>query len=111
MIVEERVYTMVPGGVSRYVKLWHEFGSEAQIDCLGEPIGMYTCDIGDINALTYLWQYDSTEDRMVRRNRLQHDERFAAFRVEVRGLVVKQRNRILIPVLSLPLRPREREDA
>jgi hypothetical protein len=98
MIVEERIYTMVPGGAPRYVALWDEFGREAQINCLGAPLGVYTCEVGDLNTLTYLWQYESVEDRSARRTRLQHDERFAAFRTRVRDLVVQQRNRLLIPV-------------
>jgi hypothetical protein len=63
MIVEERIYTMVPGGVPRYVQLWNQIGREAQIDCLGSPLGVYTCEVGDLNTLTYLWQYASFEDR------------------------------------------------
>lgn len=98
MIVEERIYTMIPGGVPRYVVLWNQFGREAQIDCLGEPLGVYMCEIGDLNTLTYLWPYESVEDRSARRTRLQHDERFATFRTKVRELVVQQRNRILIPI-------------
>jgi hypothetical protein len=98
MIVEERIYTMVPGGVPRYVQLWNEFGREPQIACLGDPLGVYSCEVGDLNTLTYLWQYATIEERTVRRARLQHDERFAAFRARVRDLLVQQRNRILVPV-------------
>jgi hypothetical protein len=98
MIVEERVYTMIPGGTPRYIMLWNQFGREAQIDCLGAPLGVYTCEVGDLNTLTYLWQYASFEDRSTRRDRLQRDERFAEFRGKVRELVVRQRNRILTPV-------------
>jgi hypothetical protein len=98
MIIEERVYTMIPGGVHRYVQLWNEHGREAQIQCLGAPLGVYTCEVGALNTLTYLWQYVSFEDRTSRRHRLQRDERFAEFRGKVRHLVVQQRNRILTPV-------------
>jgi hypothetical protein len=98
MIVEERIYTMIPGGVPRYLALWTQFGREAQIDCLGAPLGVYTCDVGDLNTLTYLWQFASFDDRSIRRDRLQRDERFADFRAKVRDLVVRQRNRILTPL-------------
>jgi NIPSNAP len=98
MIVEERIYSMVPGGVPRYVQLWNEFGRDAQIECLGDLLGVYSCEVGELNTLTYLWQYASIEERAARRARLQHDERFTAFRARVRDLVVQQRNRILVPV-------------
>jgi hypothetical protein len=100
MIVEERIYTMVPGGVSRYVELWNQFGRDAQIECLGDPLGVYSCDVGQLNTLTYLWQYASIEDRTTRRAQLQREERFTAFRAKVRDLVVQQRNRILVPTLG-----------
>jgi hypothetical protein len=98
MIVEERVYTMVPGGVPRYLAAWHAHGRQAQVELLGPPLGVYTCDIGDINTLTYLWQYTSLADRAERRARLMDDPRFTAFRGEVRALLVRQQNRILHPV-------------
>lgn len=98
MIVEERIYTMVPGGVPRYLELWKKFGRDAQVEYLGEPFAVFRCEVGDLNALTYLWRFASTEDRAARRARLWQDERFAAFRGEVRDLVVRQHNRLLVPV-------------
>jgi hypothetical protein len=98
VIVEERVYTMVPGGVPRYLEAWNQHGREAQIEHLGAPLGVFTCDVGDLNTLTYLWQYASVADRADRRARLLNDPRFTAFRGEVRGLLVRQHNRILLPV-------------
>jgi hypothetical protein len=98
MIVEERVYTTIPGGVPRYLAAWHQYGREAQVELLGAPLGVFTCDVGDLNTLTYLWQYATVADRAERRARLMDDSRFAAFRGEVRGLLVSQRSRILLPV-------------
>lgn len=98
MIVEERVYTTVPGGVPRYLSVWNQYGREAQVELLGTPLGVFICDVGDLNTLTYLWQYTTIVDRADRRARLLNDPRFTAFRHEVRGLLLQQRNRILIPV-------------
>jgi hypothetical protein len=98
MIVEERVYTMIPGGVPRYLAAWNQHGREAQVEILGSPLGVFTCDVGDLNTLTYLWQYASFADRADRRARLLDDPRFTAFRGEVRGLLVRQQNRILLPI-------------
>ena len=102
MIVEERVYTTIPGGVPRYLATWNQHGREAQVEALGSPLGVFTCDVGDLNTLTYLWQYESVADRADRRARLMDDARFTAFRGEVRGLLVSQHNRILLPVPTPP---------
>jgi hypothetical protein len=98
MIVEERIYTLRPGGVPRYLQLWHELGRTAQVEILGRPLGVFTCDVGDLNTLTYLWSFSSHQDRATRRTLLMQDDTFAHFRSAVRELVVRQQNRMLVPV-------------
>jgi hypothetical protein len=96
MIVEERNYTMVPGGVPRYLDQWQASGRAVQLAHLGEPLGVYTVEIGQLNTLVYLWGFNDLTDRAVRRAALAADPDFAAFRREVRNLLVGQSNRILI---------------
>lgn len=96
MIVEERNYTLVPGGVPRYLEQWRANGRAAQVARLGEPLGVYTVDIGQLNTLVYWWRFSDLSDRAVRRAALAADPEFAAFRREVRNLVISQSNRILI---------------
>ncbi|TGD88037.1 NIPSNAP family protein [Mycolicibacterium sp. CH28] len=101
MIVEERVYTTVAGGVPRYLDAWNRLGRDVQIEHLGAPLGVFSCDVGDLNTLTFLWPYTSAGERADRRARLMNDPRFSAFRGAVRDLLVSQRNRILLPVQPL----------
>ena len=96
MIVEERNYTLVPGGVPRYLEHWRASGRAAQVACLGEPLGVHTVDIGQLNTLVYWWRFSDLSDRVLRRAALAADPEFAAFRREVRSLVISQSNRILI---------------
>ncbi|MFI0370577.1 NIPSNAP family protein [Actinomadura sp. 1N219] len=95
MIVEERNYTMVPGGVAEYLRLWEECGRASQVAHLGEPLGVYRTEVGELNTLVYLWRYESLRDREKRRGALAADPGFAAFRRRVRDLLVAQENRIL----------------
>ena len=99
MIVEERTYRVAPGGVARYLEAWHRVGREPQVRHLGEPAGVYTVEIGELNTLLYLWRYADLADRAHRRKALAADAGFAVFRSEVRGLLVHQSNRILFPVV------------
>jgi hypothetical protein len=96
MIVEERNYTLVPGGVPRYLEQWGALGRAAQVARLGEPLGVHTVEIGQLNTLVYWWQFSDLSDRAVRRAALADDPEFAAFRREVRNLLISQSNRILI---------------
>src|SRR4051794_41898488 len=67
MIVEERNYTMVPGGVPRYLDQWQASGRAVQVAHLGEPLGVYTVEIGPLNTLVYLWRFSDLGDRAGRR--------------------------------------------
>lgn len=96
MIIEEREYRLVPGSTARYLQAWQRLGREPQTRHLGEPAGVYTVEIGDLNTLIYLWRFTDLGDRGERRRALAGDPDFAAFRSEVRDLLVSQTNRILL---------------
>ncbi|MGW3960549.1 NIPSNAP family protein [Amycolatopsis sp. NPDC005003] len=97
MIVEERNYLLVPGGAGRYLDAWYRLGRGPQVAHLGDPLGVHTVEVGALNTLVYLWGFTDQADRAVRRARLADDPGFAAFRGEVRALLVAQSNRILVP--------------
>jgi hypothetical protein len=97
VIVEERNYVLVPGGVPRYLDQWHRTGRAPQVRHLGAPLGVYTVEIGELNTLVYLWQYEDFTDRAQRRGHLAEDPDFAVFRSKVRDLLVSQASRILLP--------------
>jgi hypothetical protein len=97
VIVEQRRYTLVPGGAVPYLIAWHSSGRAAQVRHLGEPLGMYTVEVGALNTLVYLWQYDDAADRERRRAALAADREFAEFRRSIRELLTAQHTEILIP--------------
>ncbi len=97
MIIEERDYGLRPGAVHDYLHLWHQCGREPQIRHLGDPLGVYQVETGSLNTLVYLWRFISWDDRARRRAALMSDPQFAAFRSQVRGLLLSQQNRILAP--------------
>jgi hypothetical protein len=97
VIVEQRDYVLVPGGVPRYLDEWHRTGRGPQTRHLGEPLGVYTVDVGGLNTLVYLWQYDDFSDRAARRQGLAADPDFALFRGKVRTLLASQASRVLLP--------------
>ncbi|QKV93087.1 NIPSNAP family protein [Streptomyces sp. NA02950] len=99
MIVEEREYLLKPGATARYTRLWAQFGREPQTRILGDLLGFYTTETGELNTLIYLWRYDSHEDRARKRAELASDADFAVFRSQVRDLLVRQSSRILTPAL------------
>ncbi|MBZ3906335.1 MULTISPECIES: NIPSNAP family protein [Streptomyces] len=101
MIVEEREYLVKPGAAAEYARLWAELGREPQTRILGNLLGFYTTEVGELNTLVYLWGYESHADRAGRRAELATDPDFARFRHQVRDLLVRQTNRVLTPAVPL----------
>ncbi|AOJ27168.1 MULTISPECIES: NIPSNAP family protein [Burkholderia] len=95
MFVEQRTYTLVPGGVAEYLRLYAECGRAAQERALGTMIGCFATEVGPLNQLVYLWAFDSLDTRARRRAALMADPEFGTFRGKVRHLLVRQENQIL----------------
>ncbi|WP_175719232.1 NIPSNAP family protein [Burkholderia anthina] len=95
MFVEQRTYTLVPGGVAEYLRVYAECGRAPQEQALGTMVGCFTTEVGPLNRLVYLWAFDSLDDRARRRAALLADPAFKLFRGKVRHLLVAQENLIL----------------
>ena len=104
MIVEERTYHAITGKLNEAVRLYAEEGVELQLRYLGNLIGAFTVDIGDLSSIVQLWGYDSLAERERRRAELQRDEVWAAFLAKIQPLIHTQKSRILIPTSFSPLR-------
>jgi hypothetical protein len=46
-----------------YLRAWNASGRGPQARHLGEPLGVYVVEVGALNTLVYLWQYDDAADR------------------------------------------------
>jgi hypothetical protein len=97
MIVELREYTLHMGQVPEYLRLYKEEGFPVQAPILGNLVGHYWTEVGPQNQIVHLWGYESFEDRLERRARLQADERWQGFLAKIRPMIVSQTNRILNP--------------
>ena len=95
MMIEMRTYTLVPGGVKEYLRIYNETGRSVQLEILGQLVSLMTPETGELNQLVFLWAFPSFEARRERRARLMTDDRFTEFRKSVRHLLVSQENRLL----------------
>ncbi|MGJ7505262.1 MULTISPECIES: NIPSNAP family protein [unclassified Variovorax] len=98
MIHELRTYTLVPGSVREYLRIYNEKGREVQTRLLGNLVALMAPESGDLNQLVYLWAFDSYEERARRRTELTADPDFTEFRKKVRHLLLQQDSRLLSPV-------------
>jgi len=79
MVIEMRAYTLKPGTSAAYLKIYEEKAMEVHKHVLGNLIGYFTTEIGDINQVIHLWGYDSFEDRQRRRAELATNTTWQAF--------------------------------
>ncbi len=80
MIVDLRTYTMVPGRLGAWLKLYEAEGLPIHIRHLGQPIGIFTTDVGTVNQVVFFWGFESQADRERRRNALEADPDWVSYR-------------------------------
>jgi hypothetical protein len=104
LIVEERSYHVYTGKLPELVRLYADEGTAIQQEHLGNLIGAFTVDVGDVSTIVHLWGYDSYAERERRRPLLQADQRWKDFLVKIQPLIHTQRTRILLPTSYSPVR-------
>ena len=102
MIVEERIYTALPGKAQEYVRMYTEEGLAIQRPILGNLVGYFTSEIGTLNQIIHMWAYEDLADRAARRATLLADPRWKAYSAKVTPLLLSQENRILVPASFSP---------
>jgi hypothetical protein len=102
MIVEERIYTAIPGKAQEYVRMYQEEGLAIQRPILGNLLGYFTSEIGTLNQIVHLWAYQDLADRAARRTKLLSDPRWKAYSAKVVPLLLSQENKILVPAPFSP---------
>jgi NIPSNAP len=104
MIVEERSYHVYTGKLPEVVRLYTEEGTAVQQEHLGNLIGAFIVEVGDVSTIVHLWGYDSFADREERRPKLQADPRWKEFLGKIQPLIHTQRTRILVPTPYSPVK-------
>jgi hypothetical protein len=104
LIVEERSYHVYTGKLPELVRLYAEEGTAVQQEHLGNLIGAFTVDVGDVSTIVHLWGYDSYAERERRRALLQADPRWKDFLGRLQPLIHVQKTRIMLPTAFSPLR-------
>ena len=96
MIVDHRTYTLHPGRLPAFLKLYETKGWPVQTEHLGTPVGWYVShDIGELNQIVHLWRYDDHADRDRRRAALMADPRWQEYLVEAAPMFQRMENKIL----------------
>jgi NIPSNAP len=104
MILEERDYRLVQGMTGAFLNVYETLGLSVQRRHLGEPIGFFLTDIGELNHVVSIWRYDDYTDRSARRTTMLADPDWPAYLAAIRGMIDVQNIRILLPASFSPLK-------
>ena len=104
MIVEERDYHIVPGRMKDFIGAYERLGLDIQKRFLGELLGHFVTEIGELNHVVALWRYDSMADREERRAKMLVHPPWQDYLAAIEGMIERQQNRILVPTALSPLK-------
>jgi hypothetical protein len=103
MIVEERDYRLHPGKLKTYLDLYAAEGMAVQKQILGNMLGYFSTDIGELQHVVHLWGYETYAERERRRAELGRNPVWLAYTEKMLPLVQTMTSRILIPTGFSPI--------
>ena len=97
MLIEQRIYTTLPGRWRQYLSLYEAEGLEIQRRILGRLVGYYTTELGELNQVVHQWAYLDLNERAERRAKLLEDPDFRCYVEKILPLLQRQESKILRP--------------
>ena len=97
MVIDHRTYTLHIGTVSTFMDLFEKEGLEPQVRILGNFMGLFRTEIGNINQIIMMFGFEDAGDRQRRRDQLYLDPAFQSYLMKVRPLLKEQEVRLLTP--------------
>jgi hypothetical protein len=102
MVVDCRIYTLKVGAVDEFLEMFQNEGLALQKRILGNFMGIYRTEIGDVNQIIMMFGYADAGDRERRRAALYKDPAYDVYVRKARRLIEKQDIRLLSPVPCNP---------
>lgn len=103
MIIELRTYTFHPGALPAFFEAYGEGPLTLQREILGNLLGYFVAESGELNQTVHLWGYDSLDDRASRRAELAAHPRWQQFLQSILPLLQKQESKMLLPTEFSPI--------
>lgn len=105
MIIDHRTYTFRPGTMRRWLDMYEAEGLSIQKKHLGDFLGMFTTEIGNLHQVVFMWGYDNMADRETKRANMERDPAWIKFIQEIWNLeaIIEQKIKILRPVSFSPI--------
>ena len=76
MIIEMRTYILKPTTLKKFLDIYNDEIRETHVSILGNQIGFFYTEFGELNKVVHLYGYDSYKDREKRREILSKNKEF-----------------------------------
>ncbi|WP_027722885.1 NIPSNAP family protein [Maridesulfovibrio zosterae] len=104
MYFEMRTYTIRPGMLASYMKLFEDVGLPV-LKKYAELVGYWYTDIGELNQVVHIWRYESLDQRTINRKKLYADNDWQNyFLPEALQMLEKQENKIMHAASFSPIK-------
>ena len=97
MIIEMRTYTIKPGELQNFITIYDKEIRDIHTKILGNQLGFFYTEVGNVNEVVHLYAYDSFEDRQSRREILAKSPEFHAYLSKVKDIIVDMKNQLMRP--------------
>ena len=104
MIVDLRTYTVQPGALGAYLKLYGAEGWPVQTRHLPGCRGYYIVEVGVQNRVVHLWEYEDIAERARRRAAMESDPAWNAYRAKSAAFMHVQENKVMKPAPFWPMK-------
>lgn len=103
-IFEERCYVLkAEYSPKDFFDVFETKGRKIQVEHLGQFVGYFVIEFGQLNTIVSLWKYSSFEERQARRNRLAIEPEWESYLSEVRPMISSMSNRIMLAAYLDPI--------
>ena len=97
MIIEMRTYILKPATLRKFLDIYNNDIRETHVSILGNQIGFFYTEFGELNKVVHLYGYDSYEDRDKRRELLSKNKDFIDYLDKVKDIILNMKNEVMIP--------------
>ena len=102
MMFDHRTYERRPGRLREFLALDETEGAPVQKKHLGNLVGLFTAEIGNVNEIVHSRAYEDLADRTKRRAAIAADPAGQAYLQKSREYVKHMNNKILVPTSFSP---------
>ena len=102
-IFELRTYTLHVGKLTEAIKIYENLGWPALIKYKKNIIRYYIGDVGALNQIIHVWQFEDDNIRRALWKTIYADQDFLKFATEFRPLVLTQENKLMTAAPWTPI--------